>query len=188
MADTTDNILAKLPARLKEARVLKGYSLAALAAASGVSRSMLSQIERGESSPTIATLLHMARALELEFSVLMDEVAVPVQIEVLRARDTPLIENLGAGCRMRVLSPTDKTGQDEVYELLFEAGGVLHRSPYEKGASAHLTIIEGTADVSSGEGVERLLPGDTARYAADVQHRVASVEGSVRAFLVIKVP
>lgn len=188
MTDATDGILAELPARLKDARVVQGFSLAQLAQASGVSRSMLSQIERGESSPTIATLWHLTRALKLDFAVLMDEVAPPVQIEVLRARDTPLIENLGAGCRMRVLSPTDRTGQDEVYELLFETGGVLHRSPYEKGAWAHLTVIEGTADVSSGEGVERLLPGDTARYAADVQQRVASVAGPVRAFLVIQVP
>ena len=49
MTDDTDRILGQLPARLREARRAKGLSLDAVAKLSGVSRSMVSQIERGES-------------------------------------------------------------------------------------------------------------------------------------------
>ena len=55
MTEDPDRILGQLPARLREARRARGLSLDAVAKLSGVSRSMVSQIERGESSRTIAT-------------------------------------------------------------------------------------------------------------------------------------
>ena len=187
MTEMNDDILTQLPQRLREARLAHGLSMESLSKQSGVSRSMVSQIERGESSPTIATLWNLTRALKLDFGVLLDEVPDPVQIEVLRADDVPMIDNLGAGCHLRVLSPTEVAAQRDIFDLRLDPGGVLHRQPQTKGAREQLTVIEGTVDVSSGEGVERLLPGDTARYAADVQHRIASVDGPVRAFLVVEV-
>ena len=187
MTETNDDILTQLPKRLKEARLAHGLSMEGLSKQSGVSRSMVSQIERGESSPTIATLWNLTRALKLDFGVLLDEVPDPVQIEVLRADDVPMIDNLGAGCHLRVLSPTEVAAQRSVFDLRLDPGGVLHCQPQTKGTREQLTVIEGTVDVSSGEGVERLFPGDTARYAADVQHRIASVDGPVRAFLVVEV-
>ena len=187
MTEMNDDILTQLPQRLREARLAHGLSMESLSKQSGVSRSMVSQIERGESSPTIATLWNLTRALKLDFGVLLDEVPDPVQIEVLRADDVPMIDNLGAGCHLRVLSPTEVAAQRDIFDLRLDPGGVLHRQPQTKGAREQLTVIEGTVDVSCGEGVERLLPGDTARYAADVQHRIASVDGPVRAFLVVEV-
>lgn len=186
MTEKNDDILAQLPHRLKEARLGLGLSMEGLSQLSGVSRSMVSQIERGESSPTIATLWHLTRALKLDFSALLDDAPAPVQIEVLRAADVPVIDNLGTGCHLGVLSSTDMVGNTEVYELTFDGAGVLHRPPNARGAREQLTVIEGTVDVSSGEGVERLLAGDTARYAADVQHRIASVGGPARAFLLFE--
>ena len=66
-------IAARLAARLKEERALKGLSLDALSKLSGVSRSMLSQIERGESSPTVAILWNLTRALNIDFSTLLEQ-------------------------------------------------------------------------------------------------------------------
>ena len=68
MTENSDDILNRLPARLKEARRAQGLSLEAVANLSGVSRSMVSQIERGESSPTIATLWNLTRALQVDFA------------------------------------------------------------------------------------------------------------------------
>ena len=186
MTENHDAILTKLPARLKEARLGQGLSLDAVAKLSGVSRSMVSQIERGESSPTIATLWNLTRALQVDFAGLLDGAPKAAQIEVLRAAEVPTISNLGTGCRIRILSPPEEAGQHEVYELVLEAGGVLDSAPHTRGAREHLTVSEGTAEVTSGEAVERLGPGDTGRYAADVAHRIAAVEGAVRAFLVVQ--
>jgi len=186
MTENPDAILTQLPARLKAARQAQGLSLEAVAKLSGVSRSMVSQIERGESSPTIATLWNLTRALQVDFAGLLDGAATTAQIEVLRATDVPTINNLGSGCRIRILSPPEDAGHHEVYELVLEAGGALHSQPHARGAREHLTVVEGTVEVTSGESVERLGAGDTARYAADVAHAIAAVGGPVRGFLVVQ--
>ena len=80
MTDKSDAILTQLPARLKEARRVQGLSLDAVAKLSGVSRSMVSQIERGESSPTIATLWNLTRALQVDFAGLLDATPTADQI------------------------------------------------------------------------------------------------------------
>ena len=184
MTDETDAILSLLPARLKEARRVQGLSLDAVAKLSGVSRSMVSQIERGESSPTIATLWNLTRALQVDFAGLLDEGAAE-RIEVLRTADVPSIENRGAGCTIRILSPPEDAGRHEVYELRFNEGGVLDSQPHRRGAREHLTVIEGKLVVTSGGAVEKIAQGDTARYAADVPHRIAA-DRPARAFLVVQ--
>ncbi len=182
--DTSDSILSLLPARLKEARRAQGLSLDAVAKLSGVSRSMVSQIERGESSPTVSTLWNLTRALQVDFAGLLEDQAGN-RIEVLRAPDVPTIENHGAGCTIRILSPPEDAGQHEVYELLFVDGGVLDSAPHARGTQENLTVIEGVLTVTSGEASDRLSTGETARYAADVPHRVQA-QGQARAFLVVK--
>lgn len=186
MPDTGDTILAQLPARLKEARRAQGLSLDAVAKLSGVSRSMVSQIERGESSPTIATLWNLTRALQVDFAGLLDAATEPARIVTLRSAEVPTISNLGSGCRIRILSPPEEAGHHEVYELLIVAGGKLDSRPHTRGAREHLSVFEGIADVTSAEATTRLHTGDTARYAADVPHAIMAVDGPVRAFLVVQ--
>jgi transcriptional regulator with XRE-family HTH domain len=185
MTDGSDDILAQLPARLREARRAQGLSLDAVAKLSGVSRSMVSQIERGESSPTIATLWNLTRALQVDFAGLLDEVTSGSRIETLRANHVPTIENLGKNLRLRILSPPEEAGRHEVYELIFGLDGRLDSQPHRRGAREHLTVIEGVLDVASGDARERLAAGDTARYAADVPHCISAI-GAARAFLVVQ--
>lgn len=184
MTDNPDAILAQLPDKLRNARREKGLSLDAVAKLSGVSRSMVSQIERGESSPTISTLWNLTRALQVDFAGLMD-VSSPQQIEVLRAVNVPTIENRGAGCTIRILSPAEDAGRHEVYELRFTAGGLLDSPPHARGAREHLTVIDGHLVVSSSSETQSLGPGDTARYAADVEHKIQA-DTEARAFLVVQ--
>ncbi|MGD1883653.1 MAG: helix-turn-helix domain-containing protein [Paracoccaceae bacterium] len=184
MTDDANVILSLLPTRLKVARTEKGLSLDAVAKLSGVSRSMVSQIERGESSPTIATLWNLTRALQVDFAGLLED--TPEQsIEVLRSAAVPMIENRGTGCSIRILSPPEDAGRHEVYELRFDSGGVLDSCAHARGAREHLSVIDGTLTVTSGDGMERLVAGDTARYPADVDHAIRA-EGPARAFLVVQ--
>lgn len=182
--DDPHAILSRLPARLRQARQAQGLSLDAVARLSGVSRSMVSQIERGESSPTVSTLWNLTRALQVDFAGLLEDRATS-RIEVLRAPEVPRIETHGAGCTIRILSPPEDAERHEVYELLFSAGGVLDSAPHVRGTTENLTVIEGSLTVTSGEATERLATGETARYAADVPHRLQA-EDRARAFLVVK--
>lgn len=182
--DKPDSILSLLPARLKQARQAQGLSLDAVAKLSGVSRSMVSQIERGESSPTVSTLWNLTRALQVDFAGLLEEQAAS-RIEVLRVDEVPTIENHGDGCTIRILSPPEDAGRHEVYELRFANGGMLESEPHTCGTKENLTVIEGVLTVTSGDSTNRLNTGETARYAADVPHRLRA-EGQARAFLVVK--
>ncbi|MFW2544922.1 helix-turn-helix domain-containing protein [Primorskyibacter sp. 2E107] len=185
MMENADAVLSRLPVRLKEARTAQGLSLDAVAKLSGVSRSMVSQIERGESSPTVATLWNLTRALQVDFAGLLEDQPTAPQIEVLRAEAVPTIENRGTGCTIRILSPPEDAGVHEVYELRFTSGGRLDSAPHGRGTQEHLTVFEGAVRVVSGEAVEHLGTGATARYPADVAHRIEA-DGAARAFLVVK--
>ena len=186
MTDTVDAILDALPLRLKEARKAQGLSLDAVANLSGVSRSMVSQIERGESSPTIATLWNLTRALNVDFAGLMDEAQQGDKIDVLRANAVPTIGNMGKGCRIAILSPPEEAGGHEVYDITLESNGALSSQPHARGAFEQLTVLEGQVRVTSGAATSDLSTGDTARYAADVPHEIAATDGPARVFLIVK--
>lgn len=186
MTEDSDDILNLLPSRLKEARRAQGLSLEAVSNLSGVSRSMVSQIERGESSPTIATLWNLTRALQVDFAGLLEAQGTKDQIDVLRSQDVPKIENMGQGCRIRILSPPEDAGGHEVYDIRFDKGGDLSSSPHTRGTAEHLTILDGDVRVRSGEAEMQLTAGDTARYAADVPHAIVSENGPARVFLIVK--
>jgi XRE family transcriptional regulator, regulator of sulfur utilization len=176
-------ITDQLAERLRAARKARGLSLDAAARLSGVSRSMVSQIERGESSPTVATLWNLTRALGVDFAGLLaaDE---PAGLEVVRADAAPVIA-AAPGVRIRILSPPDSVGAHEIYDLALDGGGVLDSRPHAPGCREHLTVIEGRVHVTSGGAGDRLGPGDSARYPADRPHRIAADGGAARAILIV---
>ncbi|MDW4549317.1 helix-turn-helix domain-containing protein [Defluviimonas sp. D31] len=183
--NTRADIHDRLAASLKEARKSKGLSLDAVAKLSGVSRSMVSQIERGESSPTVATLWNLTQALQVDFAGLLEGRTTP-GIEVIRAEAAPVIAGRGQGVRIRILSPAEAAGEHEVYDLRFDAGGQLVSDPHGPGCREHLTVLEGAVTVVSGDDVQGLGVGDTARYFADRPHRIETVGGMARAILIVQ--
>jgi len=180
------SIAERLAKRLKETRKSKGLSLEATAKLSGVSRSMLSQIERGESSPTVATLWSLTRALQVDFAGLLDAGGADKAIkEIMLARRTPTIDSQGEGCQIRILSPPDQAGQIEVYEVSFTPNGMLVSDPHRKGCVEHLTVLQGTLDVNAGEESAKLNEGDTIRYAADRNHAILATGIASKAILIV---
>lgn len=175
----------RLAASLREARKTRGLSLDAVAKLSGVSRSMVSQIERGESSPTVATLWNLTQALQVDFAGLL-EGRPEAGIEVIRVGAAPVIGGRGQGVSIRILSPADAVGEHEVYDLRFTINGLLESEPHSPGCREHLTVIEGQIRVRSGEDEQVLGPGDTARYPADRDHAIAAEQGAARALLIVQ--
>ena len=182
MTDRAD-IHDRLATSLREARKARGLSLDAAAKLSGVSRSMVSQIERGESSPTVATLWALTRALQLDFAGLLEGRPTP-GIEVTRAAAAPVIAR--GGVTIRILSAPETVGAHEVYELVFIKGAKLTSDPHSPGCREHLTVLEGRLTVVSGEATEALGPGDVARYPADRAHEIAAGSGAARAILIVQ--
>ena len=171
--------------RLRELRSARGYSLDALAERSGVSRSNISLIERGESSPTVATLWNITQALQMDFAGLLEGRA-GAGIDVTRKAAAPVIAGRGEGVTIRILSPAEAVGEHEVYDLAFADGGALVSQPHSPGCREHLTVIEGRVRVTSGDEDSLLGPGDTARYPADRPHEIHATGGAARAILIVQ--
>ena len=81
-------------------------------------------IERGESSPTVATLWNLTQALQVDFAGLLEGKPEP-GIVVIRAAAAPVILGRGKSVSIRILSPAEAVGEHEVYDLSFGAGGAL---------------------------------------------------------------
>src|ERR1051325_3408356 len=90
---------------VKELRQKKGWTLDQLSAACGVSRSMLSQIERNGVNPTVAVALRIAQALGIALGSLVDAPAAAARIEIVRADDRSTHFRSDKDCRIRTLSP-----------------------------------------------------------------------------------
>jgi len=172
---------------LLAARKSRRLTLEQLAQMSGVSRSMLSQIERGETNPTFAVLWNLTQALGMEFSELIagsTELHKPA-IVVMSAGETPEIVSGSGACRLRILSPARLAGETEWYAVEMAPGGALHSAAHQVGAFEHFTTLEGTFIVRSAAEERQLGPGQTARYPADVPHAIVNADGGVSRGLLV---
>jgi transcriptional regulator with XRE-family HTH domain len=169
-ADTTDAINRHLGGRVKALRAARGWSLEALANASGVSRSMLSEIEREQANPTLAVTLRIARAFSLSLGELLEMPGAASAITVIRADDHAYHYRSDNDCRIRTLSPLNLEKDVEFYEIRLQPGGALRSSPHFEGTREFVTIQRGTIKAESEGDTEELHPGDSASYRADVPH------------------
>ncbi|MET3645395.1 helix-turn-helix domain-containing protein [Phyllobacterium ifriqiyense] len=187
-----ENRTAQRPPKLgpvvQTERKRQKLTLEQLAIRSGVSKSMLSQIERGEANPTFAVVWSLTQALEIDFTALIGgSVATSTgDIEVTSAAHTPEIRSADSLCRLKILSPPRLAGQSEWYRVEIAPGGKLDSEPHASGTSEHFTAITDGLEVKSGESHVLLNAGETARYPGDVHHHIRNIgEGVATGFLVV---
>jgi transcriptional regulator with XRE-family HTH domain len=173
--------------RLRSFRKTRGLTLTELAASSGISRSMLSEIERGSANPTYGTLWHLTRALDIDLNRLIGMTGEQTQpIARQTEHSTPTISSADGSCILQILSPASLISTIEWYLLRFAPGGSLVSDAHAGGTTEHLHCIEGEIVVRSGDCEIVIRAGETARYAADVDHSLASSgECGAKAFLVV---
>jgi transcriptional regulator with XRE-family HTH domain len=171
--------------RVREMRRQKRWTLQQLADLSGVSRSMLSQIERGSANPTLGVAYRIAQAFGMSLGDLVDLPTRRPQIDVIRHGDDTYRFREDEDCRIRTLSPLQLEKDVEFYELTIRVGRALTSAPHFAGTREFLTVEKGTVRIRSGEETCVLKPGDSAHYPADVPHEIANVgRGDAVAFLV----
>ena len=175
-----------LGSRVKHLRSARGWSLEALANASGVSRSMLSQIEREQANPTLAVTLRIARAFGLSLGELLEMPGAATTVTIIRAEDHTYHYRSDKDCRVRTLSPLNLEKDVEFYEVRFQAGGALRSAPHFEGTREFLTVQKGRIRVESSGDAEELNPGDSASYRADVPHAIINNgKGDAAVFLIV---
>lgn len=158
-------------ATLQRLRLARGLTLEDLSRIAGVSKSMLSQIEREKANPTIAITWRLANALGVQIGELLSSETRPAEtIRVLDAHETPTLPGTHAGYTLRILGPMEMAGKYEWYELTLAPGGELASQAHDPGTSEHVTVLNGSLEVEVGVDRKKLKTGGTARYPADQKH------------------
>jgi transcriptional regulator with XRE-family HTH domain len=163
-------------------------SLDELSKRAGVSKSMLSQIERNTTNPTVAVLWRLSNALGVSITDFLAggraERVVP-SISVVAAHETPSLINPDGKSELRILGPIELAGKFEWYELVIQPGGGLVSDAHEQGAREHLSVLSGSVVVRAGAEEKKLRQGETARYAVDVAHAISNPGKSVATMLLV---
>ena len=184
--EAADALTRHLGGRVKHLRATRAWSLEDLANASGVSRSMLSQIEREQANPTLAVTLRIARAFGLSLGELLELPGAASAITLIRADDHTYHYRSDKDSRIRTLSPLNLEKDVEFYEVRLQPGGALRSSPHFEGTREFLTVQKGRLRVESGADREELGPGDSASYRADVPHALINeARTEALAFLIV---
>lgn len=175
-------------AYLRLLRHERGLSLADLSATCGVSRAMLSQIEQGRSSPSIALGWKIANGLGVPFGALLGEPGEG-DFVVQRAQQTREVFSTDRALRSRPLFPSGNRRVPELYELTLRAGGVEDAHAHELGTRELLYVEAGELTVTSAGQRAELGPGDTLFFRADQPHRYANPGAqATRCYLVMCYP
>ena len=160
-------------ATLQKMRLARALTLEDLSRAAGVSKSMLSQIEREKANPTIAVAWRLANALGVSIGELLTSENQDVEtIHVLEAHELPTLPGDHAGYMLRILGPMELAGKFEWYELTLAPNGVLASNPHDPGMTEHLTLLQGTMELEVDGEKKKLKTGATARYQADRKHAI----------------
>ena len=190
-AKTTSTEPPRVGDTLAALRQAQSLSLDQLSRKAGVSKSMLSQIERAQANPTVAVVWRLANALGVPMGELLGNTPQPAEpaIALVPVHATPSLRNPDGSCELRILGPIELAGQFEWYALSLQAGGALESQAHEHGTREHLTVLSGTIEVDAGDEKQRLKHFETARYAADRPHAIRNVgKTAASAWLVVVHP
>lgn len=131
---------------LKRIREERNLSLDKLADLTGVSKSMLRQIEIGKSNPTISTIWKIANGLRLPFTVLFQERAQDVRLRSFKEAGPLLSEE--DRYRLFPLLTFNPERPFETYFIEVDPGAVLDAEPHEGNTEEHMFVLEGQIEIT----------------------------------------
>lgn len=164
----------KLGKTINRLRRAYNYSLGDLSEQSGVAKSIISQIEKNETNPTLSTLYKLARALNSPIEEILRGEDSPALVEKLGPSGTPLLMSDDGRCKLRIIGWIKTVELVQWYHFEAEPGGVLESEPHPLGSIENLTVLSGSVMVTSGDETFPVSKGETARYKGDVPHRIVN--------------
>lgn len=146
---------------LRRIRNEAGVSLSKAAEMTGVSKAMLGQIERQESSPTIATLWKISQGFHLPLSALLLERSCPLGGETVR---------FPGSIEVRIVFPFDANLGEETFEITLKPDQVHQSEAHEAGLIEDVIVVSGSMEVDVDGTRHALEAGAGFRFAADQPH------------------
>jgi len=151
-----------------------GMSLADLSSQSGVAKSIISQIERNETNPTLTTIWRLAHALDASIESMLQGAEEGPFIEHLKRGTTPIFVSDDGLCRLAVIGWLKTVDWLQWYDFQADPGGSLESSAHARGSIECLSVLEGEVEVDVGGATEVARAGETLRYRCDRPHRIVN--------------
>ncbi len=167
------DITSAVAQNIKNVREQKKLTLDMAAQATGVSRSMLAQIEKGDANPTVSVLWKIANGYKVAFTSLVEqksEITTVVRADAVTAitADEGRYRNYPVFC-------FDEQHAFEVYRIAISCGGKLEAKAHLLGTEEYITVFSGSISVAVQDKVFSLNEGDSIRFLADVPHTYTNI-------------
>ncbi|MCW6506462.1 helix-turn-helix domain-containing protein [Lichenifustis flavocetrariae] len=159
--------LGKTVQRLRKAYNL---SLSELADQSGVAKSIISQIERNETNPTLATIWRLAQALDVSIDRVLQGTEDDAFVGKSSKAETPMLVSDDGRCRLGIIGWIKTVDWLQWYDFSADPGGVLESEAHQRGSIECLSVLEGELEVEVAGTIDRAKAGETLRYRCDRPH------------------
>jgi transcriptional regulator with XRE-family HTH domain len=161
--------LGKTVQRLRKAYNL---SLSELAEQSGVAKSIISQIERNETNPTLATIWRLSQALDVSIDRVLTSEADDAFIEKISRPDTPILVSDDGRMQLGIIGWIKTVEWLQWYDVRAEPGSALDSDAHQRGSVESLSVLEGVFEVEIAGAVQEARAGESLRYRCDRPHIV----------------
>ncbi|MEY9976293.1 helix-turn-helix domain-containing protein [Lysinibacillus sp. RC79] len=153
---------------LKAIREKEKLSLEKVSQLCGVSKTMIGQIERGESSPTLTTIWKIANGLKVSFTTLINN--PQPDTEIIVREDVQILSEDDGRYRVYPYFPFQEDSRFEIYTVEIERKGTLSAEAHKDGTEEFITVFDGELVIRVNEDEIHLKSGDSIRFKADRPH------------------
>jgi transcriptional regulator with XRE-family HTH domain len=169
---------------LHSLRVSRNLSLDGLSGLTGVSKSMLRQIERGESSPTITTIWKIANGLKLSFTALLNK--QKPEVAVVDNTGSPPLREDSPHYRLYSIFPFEADKKFEVYYLEIDPGRSLSSEGHQENTEEYVFLHSGSLRISVEDNEFTITENQSVNFGAARRHSYKNIGGdTVRAIMLI---
>ena len=173
--DTEGSYSPELGKTIQRLRKAYNLSLGELSEQSGVAKSIISQIERNETNPTLATIWRLSQALDTSIDEVLSSDDRQNFIEKAGVSSIPKLTSEDGLCTLSIIGWLNTVDWVQWYDFRAEPGGVLESEPHQKGAIENLSVLFGEFDVTVGDETRHVKEGETLRYRGDLIHKIVNV-------------
>lgn len=160
----------EIGAMVRRIRIDNGMALNELARQSGVSASVLSQIERNQTNPTVSTIWRIATALGVGLESIINAGVEEQATAVLEPDSVPRLTSADGKCRWRILGLPALAGSVEWYDFVHDPDGQIDSKPHPRGTVEHMSLSSGALEVEIDGEKHVVRAGETLRYRGDFRH------------------
>jgi transcriptional regulator with XRE-family HTH domain len=183
---SSDEVAAAVGRNVRALRRQRRLTIEALAAAAGVSRGTVIQVETARGNPSIATLCNLATALRVGVASLVDGDAAP-RIAVRRAEQAAPLWSSPAGSSAVFRIGTDPPDVVELWDWTLQPGDAFDGGAHPVGTAEVLSVLAGRLTLRVGTSALELATGDTALFEAHAPHRYANTAAEPVRFTMVVV-